>query len=99
MRWSRGEDSYVEQAKTGIRGKLKELHSDQLPAFGKPIGFVINYATDRAVCYDLDGNRVEVFGEARQLGIASLSVIKGTLSHRSRTDQLVLHAPARQTSE
>lgn len=70
---SKGEASYVEQAKVGIREKLREWNADQLPAFGKPLGFIVSYTPDRAVRYDLGGNSLEVMHEAHRLGSATLS--------------------------
>jgi hypothetical protein len=42
--------------------------------FGKPIGLTINYAADRAVRFDLEGNVIEAFSEAVRLGEASFFI-------------------------
>jgi hypothetical protein len=58
--------SYVSQALAGVRRKLTEFRSesgripDALPAFGRPIGVIVNYTPDRAIRFDLDGNAVEI---------------------------------------
>jgi hypothetical protein len=70
---SRGEDSFIEQARVGIREKLREWNCTSLPGFGRPVGFIVNYTPDRAVRYDLDGNSLEVMREARRVGSATLS--------------------------
>ena len=47
--------SYVKQALTGILGKLVEFRiqtsrtPEEIPAFGRPIGMIVNFTPDRAV--------------------------------------------------
>ena len=58
--------SYAGQALAGIRRKLSEFKCESgripeaLPAFGRPIGVIVNYKPDRAIRFDLDGNAVEI---------------------------------------
>jgi hypothetical protein len=62
--------SYANKAVAGIRSRLSEFTSESggspetLPAFGRPIGVIVNYTPDRAVWFDLDGNPVETFTHA-----------------------------------
>lgn len=70
------------QAIDGIRARLKRWNSSwnnrrqveaySLPAFGRPIGFVVNYAVDHAVRYDLEGNAVDMLPAAYRVGRADL---------------------------
>jgi hypothetical protein len=81
-----GETSYVDQAIDSIKSKLKQwnssfdpragIGSSRLPAFGRPTGFVINYAADRAVRFDLAGNAVEILPKAYRIGQVAL-LLKG----------------------
>lgn len=81
-----GETSYVDQAIDAIKSKLRQWNSSfdpragigscRLPAFGRPTGFVINYAADRAVRFDLAGNPVEILPKACRIGQAAL-LLKG----------------------
>jgi hypothetical protein len=62
--------SYANKAVAGIRSRLSEFTSESggspetLPAFGRPIGLIVNYTPDRAVRFDLNGNPVEMFKHA-----------------------------------
>ena len=51
-----------------------------LPAFGAPTGFVINYAPDHAIRYDLDGHAVETLSRAKRLGSTSFALSGRPLS-------------------
>src|SRR5271166_1120844 len=51
------EETYVHQA-------LEQI-PEQTIAFGRPIGVTINYAPDRAVRYDLEGNPIETLSAIR----------------------------------
>lgn len=74
--------SFVNHALDGICAKLtrwnptfdrlKAVGSYPMPAFGRPTGFVINYATDRGVRFDLNGNALEVLPRAYRVGDAQL---------------------------
>ena len=72
-----GEGSFPAQAKAGVDAKLREwgrngVPAVGLPAFGRPIGFIVNYTPDRAVQYDLDVKLIEERSSAYRLGCASL---------------------------
>jgi len=70
--------TFVRQAMNGLRDRLLEFSEESggsttsLPAFGRVVGFVINYFADRAVRHDLDGSVVEVLSGAYQVGEATL---------------------------
>jgi hypothetical protein len=82
-------EMYPDLAIEGIRLKLARWHRDfnrrkglgsyQLPAFGRPVGFVVNYSPDQATSFDLGGNVVEVLSKAHRLGHATLH-LKGSSS-------------------
>jgi hypothetical protein len=48
-----------------------------VPAFGKPIGFVINYSPDKAVRFDPNGRPVAILDEAVRPGTAVLLRLGG----------------------
>ena len=64
--------SYVKQAVSGIRQKLAEFSSEtgripeMLPAFGCPIGVIVNYTPKRAVRFDLNGDALEILPRAHR---------------------------------
>jgi hypothetical protein len=64
--------SYVKQAVSGIRQKLAEFRSESgrisetLPAFGCPIGVIVNYTPNRAVRFDLNGDALEILPRAHR---------------------------------
>jgi hypothetical protein len=60
------------QALNGISGKLGT--DGMVPAFGYPTGFVINYATNRAIRFNLQGRALELLPMAYHRGRATLSV-------------------------
>jgi hypothetical protein len=66
-------ESYVAKALTGVRQRLAEFKGT-LPAFGRAVGFIVNYSPDFAVKFSLDGMPQEIFGGAYRVGDASLSV-------------------------
>lgn len=78
--------SYRTQAIEGICSRLKRwnksfergkgIGSFSLPAFGRPTGFVINYADDRGVRFDLEGRAVEILAGAYRVGLAT-SALRG----------------------
>jgi hypothetical protein len=80
-------EMYPDLAVEGIRTKLARWNRDfnrrkgldfyDLPAFGRPIGFVVNYSPDHAVCFDLDGNALEVLSKAHRVGHATFH-LKGS---------------------
>jgi hypothetical protein len=61
---TQGPVSYVRQ----VLDRLPE----GVPAFGKPIGFVINYSPDQAVRFDRNGQPIETLDEAVRPGTAVL---------------------------
>jgi hypothetical protein len=48
-----------------------------VPAFGEPIGFVINYSPDKAVRFDRNGQPIAILDEAVRPGTASLCLRGG----------------------
>jgi hypothetical protein len=60
------EETYVQQA-------LAQL-PEQTIAFGRPVGVTINYAPDRAVRYDLNGDPIETLTTTVQCGKAYLTI-------------------------
>ena len=74
--------NYVDQTLNGICAKLARWHagfdrqkglgSYALPAFGRPIGFVINYTCDLAVRFDLASSPREVLPTAYRTGQSDL---------------------------
>jgi hypothetical protein len=59
-----------------VRHVLDRL-SDQVPTFGKPIGFVINYSPDRAVRFDSNGRPIAILDKAIRPGTATLFPLGG----------------------
>ena len=45
---------------------------ERVPAFGKPIGFVINYSPDKAVRFDPNGLPIAMLDKAVRPGTAAL---------------------------
>ena len=72
--------TFVQQSQDGLRHKLARWRGS-LPAFGRPVGFIINYSPDCAVRFDLEGNPVELFDRAHRLGEATLSIAGRAMSH------------------
>jgi hypothetical protein len=60
--------TFPSQAITGIDEKLRRWKSDRLPGFGSPLGFIVNYAVDRAVRFDLTGKPEAVLDRAYSPG-------------------------------
>ncbi len=60
------EQTYVHQA--------LEKVPERTIAFGRPIGVTVNYAPDRAVRYDLEGDPIETLAGAVRCGEAYLTV-------------------------
>jgi hypothetical protein len=67
-----GPGSYANQAIGDIRRKLGEFRSepgkisDSLPAFGRPVGVIVNYTPDCAVRFDLTGMPLAIFPRAHR---------------------------------
>jgi len=64
--------SFVRQALDGISGKLGT--DGKVPSFGFPVGFVINYAPNRAIRFNVQGRAQELLPRAYCAGSAVLSV-------------------------
>jgi hypothetical protein len=68
-------ESYVQKALQGVQRHLAKWRGT-IPAFGRPIGIIVNYAPDHAIRFDLDGMPREFFNKAYRVGQAHL-LIKG----------------------
>lgn len=64
-------ESYVQKALRAIPQHLAEWHGT-VPAFGRPIGIVVNYTPDHAIRFDLDGMPHDFFNRADHPGQADL---------------------------
>jgi hypothetical protein len=64
--------SFVRQSLNGISGKVGT--DGKITAFGFPVGFVVNYAANRAIRFDLEGCALELLPKAYCPGRADLSV-------------------------
>jgi hypothetical protein len=71
--------TYVTQAMDGLKQRMTRWKG-MIPAFGRPVGFVINFTPDRAVRFDLEGNTVEMLDRAHRLGVAELCIGKRPIS-------------------
>ena len=71
--------TYVTQALDGLKQRLAKWKG-MIPAFGRPVGFVINYTEDRGVRLDLEGNAVERSDHAYRLGVAQFCIGKRPIS-------------------
>jgi transcriptional regulator with XRE-family HTH domain len=67
--------SYVQKALQGMQWDLAKWNG-VVPAFGRPTGIVINYTSDRAIRFDLDGIPHEFFSQAYRIGQGHL-LMKG----------------------
>ena len=76
-----GPVTYIDQALKGARQKLARWNSKvdvsavglgdlPLPAFGRPVGVILNYTPDRAVRFDLSGQPMEFLDRAHRIGDA-----------------------------
>ena len=65
--------TYVTQAFGALKQRLTRWKG-VLPAFGRPVGLIVNFTPDNAARFDLDGNEVEVFDAAYRLGRAQFCV-------------------------
>ncbi len=61
---------------TFVRQVLDRL-PEGVPAFGKPIGFVINYSPDQAVRFDRNGQPIAILDKAVRPGTAVLFRLGG----------------------
>ena len=65
--------TYVTQAMDGLKQRVTRWNG-MIPAFGRPVGFIVNFTPDSAARFDLDGNEVEVFDAAYRLGRAQFCI-------------------------
>ncbi len=79
---SLGEETFPSQARVGDAAKLHQFSRDGVaaggPAFGRPVGYIVNYTPDRAVRYDLDLQPLQELSHARRIGDLELRIGKGT---------------------
>lgn len=73
--------TFPEQAQQGIKSKLAQWQRDSIPTFGRPTGFVVNYALDSATEFDLHGNPIAALPEALLLGTASLAATRRDITN------------------
>lgn len=79
--------SYAAQALAGIRRRLSEFGTatgripDALPAFGRPIGVIVNYTPDNAFRFDLHGNALEILPCAHRLAECHIAIRDRPLPH------------------
>jgi hypothetical protein len=76
--------TFAGQALRAVRRRLAQWGSDQLPAFGRPIGVVVNYGPDRAVAFDMDGAPRAVLAMAKQVSHVELAAADGLASKKWR---------------
>jgi hypothetical protein len=76
--------TFAGQALRAVRRRLAQWGSDQLPAFGRPIGVVVNYGPDRAVAFDMDGAPRAVLAMAKQVSHVELAAAEGLASKKWR---------------
>jgi hypothetical protein len=75
--YSGDEDTWAPLALEGVNQRLAAFGgTGLLPAFGRAIGYVVNYRADFAVRFSLDGQPQEVFEAAYRIGHAAL-LLKG----------------------
>ncbi|ACA20190.1 hypothetical protein M446_5907 [Methylobacterium sp. 4-46] len=70
---TRPRHTFVRQALSGLNQRLLSFKSDQIPFFGRPRGFVVNYAPNRAVRYDLNGKAMEIMPREVVVGRGKLT--------------------------
>ena len=68
---SREPATYIRQALAQMNLKYPE---GGVPAFGRIVGLVINYAPNRAVRFDLEGKALELLPNACRVGTATLAI-------------------------
>ena len=74
-----GPATYVTQAMDGLKQRLARWKG-MIPAFGRPVGLILNYSPDNAIKFDLDGNEVEVLDAAHRLGSAQFCIDRRAIS-------------------
>ena len=73
--------TFVKQSLDGVRQRRQRWRGNSLPAFGKMVGFIVNFTPDFAVRYDLEGNAVEQFDRAYRIEEVTLSIGGRAVSH------------------
>lgn len=78
------EVTFLDQAMTGLKERLERWNtgskdSGQLPAFGKPTGLCINFASDLAIIFDLKGNVSKRLFNSMTLRTAITATMKGSV--------------------
>ena len=68
-----GPVTYFSQAMDELKQRLARWKG-VLPAFGRPVGFIVNYAPDHAIRFDIQGNTVEILDRAHRLGVAQFCI-------------------------
>jgi hypothetical protein len=72
--------NYPAQALAGVGRRLSEFRiesgsiPDALPAFGRPIGVIVNCTPDNAIRFDLDGNALEILPCAHRLAGCHIAI-------------------------
>ena len=74
--------TYITQAMDGLKQRLTRWNG-MIPAFGRPVGLIVNFSPDNAVRFDLDGKAVEVFDAAYRLGRAQFCIGRRAISFRA----------------
>ena len=74
----RDPSSFRDHALEEVARRPREFSSDRdaqrLPAFGRPIGVIVNYSPDYAVRYDIEAEMLESMPRAHRLGEARLFI-------------------------
>ena len=76
-------ESYVRQALEAIPPMLDRRQ--EIPAFGRPVGFVVNYMPRRAIRFDLEGRALELLPRAYWPGSADLRESERRVAPEPRT--------------
>ena len=71
---SGGPVTFVRQTIDGLKQRLARWKNGEFPFYGKAVGFVVNYAPDNAVQFDLGGKPVAILNRAYELSIVQLSI-------------------------
>jgi hypothetical protein len=64
--------TFVDQVIKEVVNRLGRWNSPALPAFGRPVGFVVNYAFNRSIEFSVEGKPLFVCDRAIKLGDANL---------------------------
>jgi hypothetical protein len=69
-----GPETFLRQSLEGLKRRLAKFKSTDIPTFGAPTGLIINFASDRAVQFDLNGNPVMIHQRAYRPGKDRFSI-------------------------